>query len=153
MSLTDEQNARIAELRRIRLWLESGADDTAREAYWREVVTSRRAKVDEILADVTGRICTSREHGAAITRIKEVLGDTVPDRDRRAELTAAAAAKRHMLPADLVTAIMTALQDDVDDAPEDAYGELKRVPKKPGVGDPSTASAVDAAIALIRGGA
>lgn len=152
MTITPAQNAAIVELKRLRLWLEAGPDDDTREAAWRQVVANRRASVDAAVAKALRIICTSREDAAAITRILETIGDAVPDTDRRAELNAAAVAKRHLMPEALVTAIMTALQDDVDDAPAGSYSELAVTPRKPGVGDPTTVAAVDAAITSILEG-
>ena len=151
MSLTPEQNAAIARLKRLKLYAQHGSEE-AFEAWARDYIASARARVDAALTKALAIICTSREEAATITRLLEMLGDPTPDATRAADLYALAGANKHLLSADLVSAMMTDMQDEVEAADPDAYRELHRVPLRPGVGDPSTVAEIDAAIAAILGG-
>ena len=150
MSLTPEeqkeQDAEISRLKRIKLWLASGETDSARLTYWRGVVKGRRAEVDKVLETALAQICVTREHAAAITQTRKVIGDPVPDLSRRLALSSKAKSVRHLIPESVVNTIMNTLQNDVDQAAEDAYREMRRVPLKPVGEDPKTAAEVDAKI-------
>lgn len=144
--MTPAQEAESLRLRRVRRWLELGDTDQERELAVKALIAQARDRVNGLLGRALDLICKSREEAATITRLLELIGAEVPDADRRAELTALALAKRHLLSEDLVAAMLADLQDDVDAAEPGAYRELGRVPLRPNGDDPTTIKDIETAL-------